>query len=123
MRRRARRTTLLAVPGLYGVLAYAVRTRRAEIGVRIAFGVSRPSILGLIVGHGLALSIAGVAAGTLAAFGATRLMSRMLFGVTPTDPGTFASIAGLLLAVAALASALPALRAARVDPAIALRDE
>ena len=88
---------------------------------RLAFGASRPSIFGLIVGHGLVLSIAGVAAGTLAAFAATRLLSRMLFGVTPTDPGTFASIAGLFLAVAALASALPALRAARVDPAITMR--
>jgi ABC-type antimicrobial peptide transport system permease subunit len=114
---------LLAAVGLYGVLAYAVRQRTAEIGLRVAMGATQQTILGLVVRQGLALSMAGIAFGTVGAFALTRVMRSLLVGVTPTDPLTFGSIGVAFLVVAMLASWLPARRAARVDPITALRTE
>jgi len=114
---------VLAAVGLYGVLAYVVRQRTAEIGVRMAFGAQAGSILKLVVGQGMALAGAGVAVGLLAAFNLTRLMSSFLVGVEPTDPATFAIISGAFVVVAGVACWLPARRAARTDPAEALRGD
>jgi putative ABC transport system permease protein len=114
---------LLAAVGLYGVLASAVRQRTAEIGVRVALGAAPLRIFGLVVGQGMALSAAGIAIGMVAAFALTRAMSSMLVGVKPTDPLTFAAMAGAFLLVAAIASWIPARRAAGLDPTNALREE
>jgi putative ABC transport system permease protein len=114
---------LLAGVGLYGVLSNAVRQRTAEIGVRMALGATPGSVFKLVVGHGLRLSAIGLAAGMVAAFGLTRAMTSMLVGVNATDPATFMAMAGLFLIIAAVASGLPARRAARVDPLVALRYE
>jgi putative ABC transport system permease protein len=114
---------LLASVGLYGVLASAVRQRTAEIGLRIALGAGPGTILRLVVGQGLRLSLAGIAAGLAAAFGLTRVISSMLVGVKATDPLTFAAMAAVFLAFAAFASWLPARRAAGMDPSDALREE
>jgi putative ABC transport system permease protein len=114
---------VLAGVGLYGVLATAVRQRTAEIGVRMALGAAPNRIFQLVVGQGLRLSAIGVAAGLIGAFGLTRLLRAMLVGVQPTDPATFGLVAILFLLVAALASWVPARRAAALDPARALREE
>ena len=114
---------VLAAVGLYGVLATAVRQRTAEIGIRMTFGAPRSDIFKLIIGQGLLLSGAGIAAGVVAAIVLTRVMTTLLVGVKPTDPMTFVSIIVAFMAVAALAAWLPARRAARLDPAVALRDE
>jgi putative ABC transport system permease protein len=113
----------LAGVGLYGVLSTAVRQRTAEIGVRMALGAGREEIFHLVVGQGLRLSAIGVAAGVIGAFVLTRLMRAMLVGVKATDPATFGVVAILFLIVAAMASWLPARRAASLDPARALREE
>ena len=114
---------LLAGVGLYGVLSTVVRQRTAEIGVRMALGAAPARIFNLVVGHGLRLSAAGIALGVLAAFELTRVMTSMLVGVTPTDPATFGGMAALFLVIAAIASWLPARRAAGLDPTAALREE
>src|SRR5262245_17531332 len=114
---------LLACVGLYGVLSNVVRQRTAEIGVRMALGATPGSVFKLVVGHGLRLSAIGVTAGMVAAFGLTRAMTSMLVGVKATDPTTFTAMAALFLIIAAVASGLPARRAARLDPNIALREE
>lgn len=114
---------VLAAVGLYGVMAYAVRQRTGEIGVRMAFGAEPATILRLIVTQGMALALAGVAAGIAAAVGLTRVMTSMLVGVAPTDPLTFLGITALFLGVAALACYVPARRATRVEPVVALRSE
>ena len=114
---------LLATVGLYGVLASAVRQRTAEIGARIALGAAPLRIFSLVVGQGLALSAAGITIGVAAAFGLTRVMTSMLVDVKPTDPLTFAAMAGIFLVVAAIASWIPARRAAGLDPTNALREE
>ena len=114
---------LLAGVGLYGVLASAVRQRTAEIGVRIALGAAPARIFQSVVGQGLALSAMGIAVGIVAALELTRAMTSMLVGVKPTDPLTFAAMAGLFFAVAAIASWIPAMRAAGLDPTNALREE
>jgi putative ABC transport system permease protein len=120
---RAQVALLLAAVGLYGVLAYAVRQRTAEIGLRVAMGATQQTILALVVRQGLVLSLAGIGLGTLGAFGLTRVMRSLLVGVTPTDPLTFGGIGIGFLAVTTLASLLPARRASRVDPLTALRTE
>jgi len=114
---------LLAGVGLYGVLATSVRQRTAEIGVRMALGAAPSRIFRLMVGKGLSLSAIGIAIGLLASFVFTRILATMLVEVKPTDPVTFASVAALFLVIAFLASWLPALRAAGLDPTTALRNE
>ena len=114
---------LLAGVGLYGVLATSVRQRTAEIGVRMALGAAPARIFRLMVGKGLYLSVIGIGIGLLASFIFTRVLASMLVEVKPTDPVTFASVAVLFLVIAFLASWLPALRAAGLDPTTALRTE
>jgi predicted permease len=114
---------ILAAVGLYGVLSTVVRQRTAEIGVRMALGATPSAIFRSMVGQGLRLSGVGIGLGLVAAFALTRVMTSMLVGVTPTDPLTFVTIAVFFFGIAAVASWLPARRAAGLDPTIALRDE
>jgi putative ABC transport system permease protein len=113
----------LAAVGLYGVLGYIVAERTREIGVRMALGAERHGVLALVIRQGLVLAAAGVGIGLLAAFAASRLLRNWLFGITPTDPLTYVAIPLALLLVALLSSWLPARRATRVDPVVALRRE
>ncbi|HWW87511.1 MAG TPA: ABC transporter permease [Vicinamibacterales bacterium] len=113
---------LLAAVGLYGVLSTIVRQRTAEIGMRMVFGAPRSSILSLIVGEGLRLSAAGVVVGLLVATAVSRLVAGLLVGVTPNDPLTISGIGVLFAVVVAAASWIPARRASRLDPIVALRD-
>jgi len=113
----------LACLGIYGVLSFAVVQRTREIGLRIALGAERKDVVVLVVGQGLKLASLGIALGLIAALGVTRLVAGLLYGVTPSDPVAFICVTLLLLLVAALASWLPARRAAKVDPMIALRQE
>lgn len=113
----------LGVVGIYGVLAYSVRRRGAEIAIRIALGATPRHVTALIVAQGLIVCGAGIAAGLLAALGLTRSMASILYETSPTDPATFAATTLLLFAVALLASWIPARRASRTDPAVALRAE
>jgi putative ABC transport system permease protein len=114
---------ILAMIGLYGVLATTVRQRTTEIGVRMAFGASRGSIVSLIIGQGLRLSIGGIVLGVIAAVALTRVMASLLVGVSATDPATFAAMAVLFTLVATIAAWIPARRAAGLNPNVALRDE
>lgn len=114
---------LLSCIGIYGVISYLVSQRTREMGVRMALGAQRFDVLRLIVGHGAKMAMIGVGIGLAAALGLTRLMSSQLYGVTAHDPPTFALVALLLMLVATLACYLPALRATRVDPMVALRCE
>ncbi len=114
---------LLAAIGLYGVLSYAVSLRTREIGVRVALGAQRRDVASLVVGRGLGLAAAGAGLGLAAAFGVTRFLSFLLYGVSATDPATFAGVPLVLLGVAGLAAWEPARRALRIDTAVSLRDE
>jgi len=114
---------LLAAIGIYGVMAYAVAERTHELGVRIALGADRASVLRLVLGEAIALAAIGIAIGLAGAFAATRLIQSLLFGVTSTDALTFTGISALLAVTALVASYVPARRAMRVDPMIALRYE
>jgi putative ABC transport system permease protein len=114
---------LLGIIGLYGVIAYSVSQRTHEIGIRVALGAQKNDVFKLVVGQGMILAMIGVAIGIVSAFGVTRFLAGLLFGVKPTDPLTFLSVALVLTAVALLASYIPARRATTVDPMTALRWE
>jgi predicted permease len=114
---------LLASLGLYGVISYLVSQRTHELGIRLALGAQRRDLLFLVLGHGARMALGGVALGLVAALALTRLLSTFLFGVSPTDPMTFLVIAVMLTGVALLACWLPATRATRVDPLLALRHD
>jgi putative ABC transport system permease protein len=114
---------VLAAVGVYGVISYSVSQRTREIGVRVALGAQRTNVLRLIVGHGALLAAAGIGIGLAGAFGVTRFLRSMLYGVSPFDPVSFVVVTLVLSGIAFLASYLPARRAARVDPIEALRQE
>jgi ABC-type antimicrobial peptide transport system permease subunit len=114
---------LLAAVGLYGLVAFGVSQRRQEIGVRLALGATPLDILRLVLGQAMGFAAAGVGIGALSAMGATRLMRSLLFETSPTDAVTFTGVPLVLIAVMALASAIPARRATRVDPQVTLRGE
>src|SRR5213076_2957332 len=111
---------LLAAIGIYGVMAYTVTQRTQEIGIRMALGAQRSDVLGLVVRQGMTLAAIGVVAGLAGAFSLTRVMAGLLFNVRPDDPTTYLAISFLLIVVAFLACYLPARRAAKLDPMIAL---
>jgi len=114
---------LLAAAGIYGVTSYSVEQRTQEIGIRMALGAERRETLRLVLGRSLLLTAVGVLVGLAGALALTRVLSTLLFGVSATDPATFILTAGLIVAVSLLASYLPARRATRIDPVLALRRE
>jgi putative ABC transport system permease protein len=114
---------LLGVAGIYGVMSYSASQRTREIGIRVALGAQARTVTGMFVSHGLMLAGIGIVIGLAAALGITRLMSSLLFQVSPVDPATYGMVSLVLIAAAALASYVPALRAAGIDPLEALRAE
>ena len=114
---------LLAAIGIYGLMAYSVAQRTQEIGIRLALGAGSSTVRRMVVTQGMRLALAGVVIGVASAFGLTRFIASFLFGVKPLDPAVFAAIPLLLTAVALLAVWIPARRASRVDPVIALRTQ
>jgi len=114
---------ILAAAGIYGVLSGSVTERTREIGVRSALGASRGEILGLVARQGMKLTVLGATIGLVGAVAATKAIATLMFGISRLDPITYLGVIGLLIGVSALASAVPAWRAARVDPAITLRTE
>ena len=114
---------LLAAVGIYGVISYIVAQRTHEVGIRMALGATPRDVLRMVLGEGVKMTLVGVAIGLLAVFGVTRLMANMLFGVSPHDPLTLVGVASLLILVAVAACYIPAHRATKVDPIVALRHE
>jgi putative ABC transport system permease protein len=108
---------------LYGVLAYAVTQRSREIGLRMALGATSASVTRLVIGHGVALTGAGLLIGLAGSWAATRALKTMLYGVSTTDPVTFAAVAALLTVISLAACWIPARRASRLDPIVVLREE
>jgi ABC-type antimicrobial peptide transport system permease subunit len=113
----------LASIGLYGVMSYLVSQRTREMGIRMALGAQRRDVLQLVIRRGMLLTMVGVGLGLAGSFGLTRLISSLLFGVSATDIGTFGAVSSLLFVIALLACWLPARRASRVDPIVALHAE
>ena len=114
---------LIAIIGLYGMLSFSVTERTREMGIRMALGAQRARVLSLVIKQGLKLAALGVVIGLIGAWGLTRLMSALLFGITPTDSVTLVAVAVMLGLVALLACYVPARRATKVDPLVALREE
>jgi len=114
---------LLSAVGIYGVISYSVTQRTHELGIRAALGASRRGLLALVIRNGMTLALAGLAIGLVGSLGLTRLLSTLLYGISPRDPATLIAVAAILLAVALLACYIPARRAAGIDPTIALRYE
>jgi putative ABC transport system permease protein len=113
----------LAVIGVYGVISYVVSQRTQEIGIRLALGAGRSDVLRLVAAEGMGLVLAGVALGLAGALAGTRILSSLLFGISPTDAGIFAGVGLLLASIGLAAAVIPAMRAARMDPLVALRYE
>jgi predicted lysophospholipase L1 biosynthesis ABC-type transport system permease subunit len=113
----------LGIIGIYGVISYTVSERRREIGIRLALGAQSGHVVSMVLRQGATLALLGVGIGLAAAFGLARLMMSLLFGVTPHDPLTFGAVAALLILVALLACYIPARRAMKIDPMVALRYE
>jgi putative ABC transport system permease protein len=114
---------VLAAVGLYGVMSYAVSWRTHEIGIRMALGAGRTNVLSLVVREGMTMALLGLAIGLISALILSRLLRGLLYGVSPTDPLTFAGVSIVLIFVSVLACLIPARRATRVDPIVALRSE
>jgi putative ABC transport system permease protein len=114
---------VLAAVGLYGLTSFSVSQRTNEIGIRMALGAGAPSVLGLVIRQGMTIAWVGLAAGVVASLALTRYLTTMLFGVTPTDLVTFAALTTTMIAVSLLACYVPARRAARVDPLVAIRTQ